>query len=205
MTRMFSKIAGAVLLAGAFLPSQLLAQSGDAEAGQAKAAACAACHGQNGISAAPEFPNLAGQVPGYIASQLAMFKDGSRENAVMAGFASALSEEDMADLDAFYSGQSPAIGSITPDQQELALAGQGIYRAGDAEYQVPACMSCHAPNGAGIAPKFPRLSGQSAPYIKASLLAYKDGSRKNDMMNHIAFPLSMEQIEALTAYISGLN
>nr|AGO87469.1 cytochrome c4 [uncultured bacterium B19D1_C12D4_E9D6] len=205
MTRMLLKIAGAALLVGALSPSLLLAQSGDAAAGQGKAAACAACHGQNGVAPSAEFPSLAGQVPGYIATQLRLFKDKERENAIMAGMVIGLSEQDMADLDAFYSSQPAIAGSITPEQEEQALAGRALYRSGNADYQIPACMSCHAPDGAGIAPKFPRLAGQSPVYIKSSLLAYKDGRRKNNIMSHIAFPLSMEQIEALTVYISGLN
>ena len=186
-------------------PTVLFAQSGDAEAGKAKSATCAACHGQVGVSASAEFPNLAGQVPGYIASQLKLYQDGERVNAMMGGMAAGLSEEDMADLDAFYSSQEPAVGSITPDQEELALAGQPLYRAGSAEYQVPGCMGCHGPTGSGIAPDYPRISGQTAEYIRTQLIAYKTGQRKNAMMNGIAFPLSAEQIDALATYISGLN
>ena len=194
-------LAGIAMLA----PSVLFAQEGDAEAGQAKSATCAACHGQVGVSASPDFPHLAGQVPGYIASQLKLYQDGVRENAMMGGMATGLSEQDMADLDAFYSSQAPAVGSITPDQQELALAGQPLYRAGSSEYQIPACMGCHGPTGNGIAPAYPRISGQTAEYIRTQLIAYKTGQRKNDMMNSIAFPLSAEQIDALATFISGLN
>ena len=201
MFRTLSIVAGLAML----VPSMLMAQTGDADAGEGKAVTCAACHGPKGVSISPEFPNLAGQVHGFIAAQLKMFKKGDRENAIMAGMSQPLSEQDMADLDAYYASLPANKGSITPEQEELALAGQSLYKAGSAEYSTPACMSCHSPTGSGIAPTFPRLAGQPASYIKSSLLAYKAGTRKNEMMNHIAFPLSEAQIEALATYISGLN
>ena len=204
MNRMLTMLAVVVLLG----PAPSFAQSGDAEAGQAKSATCVACHGQTGISVSPAFPHLAGQVPGFIAAQLKLFQkgaDGGRENAVMAGFVEGLSEQDMLDIDAFYSVQTPASGSITPEQEALALAGRPIYRAGHAEYSIPSCMGCHGPAGKGIGPHYPRLSGQPAEYIRTQLIAYKNGERENHIMNDVAFPLSMEQIDALATYISGLN
>ena len=204
MIRLLSILASCVLLA----PSLLMAQMGDAEAGKGKVVTCVACHGQNGISATPDFPHLAGQVPGYIAAQLALFKkgeDGGRVNAMMGGMVAALSEEDMADIDAYYSSLPAPQGSITPEQENLALSARSLYRAGDAEYNIPACMGCHGPNGKGIAPHYPLIAGQPASYIATQLIAYKTGERKHDMMNDIAFPLSAEQIDALSVYISGLN
>ena len=204
MYRMLRTLAGMVMLA----PALVLAQGGDAEAGRAKTATCVACHGQTGISISPAFPHLAGQVPGFIAAQLKLFQkgaDGGRQNVMMDGMVAGLSEQDMLDIDAFYSAQVPAAGSITPEQADLALAGRPVYRAGHAEFSIPACMGCHGPAGKGIAPHYPRLSGQPAEYIKAQLLAYKTGERENSIMNDIAFPLSEGQIDALATYISGLN
>ena len=204
MTRILSLIAGILLLA----PSQIFAQSGDAEAGKTKIVTCAACHGQNGIGTAPENPSLAGQVPGYIATQLKMFKlgaNGGRENAIMSGMVATLSEQDMADIDAYYSSLPPHMGSITPEQEETALAGRVVYRAGYDEFSIPACMGCHGPSGSGIAPHYPRLSGLSKEYLESQLLAYKSGQRKHLMMSPIAYPLSAQQIEELAVYISGLN
>ena len=149
MTRLLSIVAGICLLA----PSLVFA-GGDAAAGEAKAATCAACHGPNGNAIVDQFPHLAGQVPGYIAAQLAAFKDRSRENAVMAGIVGTLSEQDMKDLDAYFSGLPAHMGSITPEQQEAAVAGAAIYRAGFAEFDIPACMGCHGPTGSGVAPHF---------------------------------------------------
>ena len=207
MTRYLLMLAGFVLLA----PSMLYAQSGDAEAGKAKAAACGACHGQNGVGTTAEFPNLAGQVPGYIATQLALFKDGAtgveggRVNALMAGMVATLEAQDMADIDAYFSSMPAHQGSITPELEATAIAGMAVYRGGYAEYSIPACISCHGPTGGGIAPAFPRLAGQSIKYLTDSLLAFKSGTRTNEMMNHIAFPLSVQQIEELATYISGLK
>ncbi len=189
-------------------PGAIYAQSGDIEAGQAKSATCAACHGPTGVSMSSEYPHLAGQVPGYIATQLKLYQkgaDGGRENAIMAGMVAGLTEQDMLDLDAFYSNQAPAMGSIIPEQVEQALSGQPLYRAGQAEYRIPACMACHGPQGAGIGPHYPRLSGQPAQYTRDQLLAYKSGQRRHPIMNDIAFALSLDQIEALATYLSGLR
>lgn len=202
MFRIISILAGALF----FAPSAAFAA--DAEAGKAASVTCGACHGAAGVSSSPEWPHLAGQVPGYIASQLHEFKkgaEGNRNNPVMAGMVAPLSDEDIANLDAYYSALPPHKGFITPDQEEMALAGQKVFRAGYAEFEIPACMGCHGPSGAGIAPKFPRIAGMPKEYVQAQLLAFKNGTRKNDMMNPIAFPLSEQQIEELATYISGLN
>jgi cytochrome c553 len=177
---------------------------GDAEAGKAKSATCTACHMADGNSAVPSFPKIAGQQPGYIAKQLADFKSGARLDDTMKGIVAALSEQDMLDLDAYFSGQTQSPGEISQDQAELALAGEKVYRGGLTEFSVTACMACHGPDGKGLQPNFPRLSGQHASYIEKQLLAFKDGSRSNSMMNGIAFPLSAEQIKNLSVYISGL-
>jgi cytochrome c553 len=177
---------------------------GDAEAGKAKSATCTACHMADGNSAVPSFPKIAGQQPGYIAKQLADFKSGTRLDDTMKGMVAALSEQDMLDLDAYFSGQTQSPGEISQDQAELALAGEKVYRGGLTEFSVTACMACHGPDGKGLQPNFPRLSGQHASYIEKQLLAFKDGSRSNSMMNGIAFPLSAEQIKNLSVYISGL-
>lgn len=201
MTRfVFSVAVAALLVAG----GSATAGQGDAAAGRTAAAACAACHGANGNSATDQFPNLAGQVPGYIAAQLAKYKSGERQNPVMAGMVAALSEADMANLDAYYAGLEGHKGAITPAQEEAALAGGEIYRGGYKPYNIAACMGCHGPSGHGIPPAFPRLSGQHAAYIEAQLLAFKSGARKDPIMNPIAFALSAQQIRELALYVSAL-
>ncbi|MDD9875556.1 MAG: c-type cytochrome [Gammaproteobacteria bacterium] len=163
-----------------------------------------ACHGMDGNSPTDQFPHLAGQVPGYIAAQLAKFKSGERQNAVMAGLVAALSEQDMANLDAYYSSLEGKKGAITPDQEAAALAGGKIYRGGYKPYDIAACMGCHGPSGRGIPPAFPRIAGQPAAYIEAQLLAYKSGARINPIMNSVSFALSAQQIRELALYISAL-
>ena len=204
MIRMFKISMFSLMLAFA-MNTNSAAQSGDAEAGKQKSATCVACHGADGNSAVDQFPKIAGQVPGYIAAQLAAFKSGERENPIMAGMVSALSEQDMADLDAYYASQAASMGSISADQEVSARAGEAIYRGGVAEYNVPACMSCHGPSGSGIPTNFPRLSGQHAAVTEIQLLAFKSGQRKSPIMNPIAFPLSEEQIKQLALYISALQ
>ena len=193
------------LVIGLAFNTSSLAGSGDAEAGKQKSATCVACHGQDGNSPLDQFPKIAGQVPGYVAAQLAHFKSGERNNPVMAGMAGPLSEQDMLDLDAYYANQESTVEAIPSDMVEDALAGQAIYRGGIEKYSVPACIGCHGPAGAGIPPNYPRLGGQYAAYIEAQLLAYKSGAREHEMMNTIAFPLSEQQIKQLALYISALN
>lgn len=205
MTRFFislmSLLAATVVLLVAWASA---ARAGDVEAGRAASATCVACHGANGNSATDQFPNLAGQVPGYIAAQLARYQSGERNNPVMAGMAAPLSARDMANLDAYYSSLEGKKGAITPAQEAAALAGGKIYRGGYKPYNIAACMGCHGPSGLGIPPAFPRLSGQHAAYIEAQLLAFKSGARKNPIMNPIAFPLSAQQIKELALHISAL-
>jgi len=202
-----------VLIIAAFLAVSISNASnanaaGDAVAGKAKSAICATCHGAEGVSLIPLNPNIAGQVPGYISAQLKAFKSGERVNAIMAGQSAILSDEDMADLDAYYASL-PATGSasMTDDDKALAEAGKAIYRGGFAERGISACMSCHGPSGHGIPKNYPRVSGQHKEYLEQQLLAYKKGDRKgyNDIMYSISFGLSELQIKQLSAYMAGLN
>jgi cytochrome c553 len=185
--------------------SQTAAAGGDPAAGEQKAAACAACHGPDGNSVDPQFPVIAGQVRGYIADSLAAFKSGERPNAIMMGMSQPLSEQDMADLDAFYSAQAAAPRSITDEQLESARAGEAIYRGGYRPMDIPACMSCHGPAGQGIPTQYPRLAGQHPGYLEAQLNAYKTKQRPNPVMGPIAFLLTEEQIASLSLYISALQ
>ena len=165
---------------------------GDPAAGQAKSQICAACHGLDGNSVLPQNPVLAGQVPGYIAQQLTQFKSGGRKNAIMAGMTQSLSEQDMQDLDAWFSSQTAPPRTVSTDDLELAHVGEKLYRGGDSEMSIPACMGCHGPAGFGIPPNY-------------QLLAFKDGQRVSPIMGPIAFRLSAEQIKALAVYMSALQ
>ncbi len=179
--------------------------AGDAETGKAKSAACLACHGADGNSINPEWPSLAGQVPEYLVKQLQDFKSGARQNAVMTGMVAPLSEQDMADLAAYYASQTLKVSAPTDIQK--AQKGQRLYRGGNAKMLVSACMSCHGPSGQGIPPRFPRVSGQHAVYSESQLLAFKAGKRSNDneVMTRIAFRMSESEIKAVAHYLSGLK
>lgn len=195
----------AAAAAAALLLAQPALGAGDAQAGKAKAQACAACHGLDGKSPNPQWPHLAGQVPGYIAKQLAAFKSGTRKDSVMSGIAAKLSEQDMADLDAYYSELPPTEGTAT--DLELAKKGERLYRGGNRDTGVAACMGCHGPAGHGIPPHFPRVSGQNMAYLEKALLAFKRGERKDEreIMSRIAFFMSEEEIKAVAQYMHGLE
>ena len=179
--------------------------AGDPAAGQAKAQACVACHGADGNSASSGFPSLAGQVPGYIAGQLAAFKSGKRANAIMMGLAQPLSAEDMADLDAWYASQMIAPRSVSEEQLALASEGESLYRGGSAELAIPACIACHGPAGHGMPSNYPRVAGQWPEYLDSQLLAFKSGERAGKIMGPIAHRLSAQQIHALSVYMSALQ
>jgi cytochrome c553 len=171
---------------------------------------CAACHAADGNSNIAENPILAGQHAGYIAKQLYNFQvrpgatKAERENAIMAGFAAMLSPDDIRNVSAFYAAQ-PQKGSFAANKDLLAK-GQQIYRAGIPARGVPACVGCHAPNGAGIPIQYPRLSGQHAAYTQAQLVGFRSGARANSsQMMKISAQLSDADIAAVAEYIAGLR
>jgi cytochrome c553 len=189
-----------------FAAQAAFAVTGDADAGAQKAAVCGACHGMNGNSVNPEWPNLASQHAGYIASQLQLFKDGVRNNVIMAPNAMLLSEQDMANLAAYYSRQ--ALQGLEADPS-LYKAGEKLYRAGDASRDLPACIACHGPSGEGNGPAhYPALRGQHSLYTYTQLKAYASGERKvtgNNMMQVVAPKLSDEEMRAVASYLQGLR
>jgi cytochrome c553 len=168
------------------------------------AAVCAACHGVDGNSGIPANPKLAQQHPEYLMEELENFKEGKRANAVMKGFASALSEADMRNIAYWLAGQKAKLG-FAKDKALVAL-GERIYRGGIADRQVPACAGCHSPNGAGIPSKYPRLAGQHADYVAAQLTAFRDGGRKNSVeMQAVVAKMNDREIKAVADYIAGLR
>jgi cytochrome c553 len=182
--------------------------AGDAEAGKTKAAACGGCHGMDGNSLVPTFPKLAGQGEKYIAKQLAEFKaNTTRQNEMMLGMAAALSEEDAADIGAFYATQKLA-GPAPADESKLAM-GKQIYKGGDLTTGIPACQACHGPRGGGIASSgYPQVGGQYVDYTLAQLKAFRDGTRMNDdkmLMRSIMKDMTDEQLEAVANYIATLH
>ncbi len=201
------KIPSAALAILAILAAPVaLAVTGDAAAGAAKSAVCSACHGADGNSFNPEWPSLAGQHAGYIAAQLALFQQGVRDNPLMMPMAMTLSEQDMADLGAYYAAQAAQGGKADPANYRK---GEKLYRGGDRARGLPACTACHGPQGKGNAPaQYPAIHGQHATYAYAQLKAYASGTRKpagNDIMQVIAARLSDEEMQALASYVQGLR
>lgn len=210
MTSLLRGTALALGVFGVLVSTTAGAQDGknaDPEKGkQIAAQVCAACHGPDGNSPAAVNPHLASQHRAYIAKQLSNFKSGERKNPIMAGFAAGLSPEDMKALGAYFEQQAlkPAMAS----DKARALQGEKIYRGGIAAKGVPACSSCHAPNGAGIPAQYPRLQGQFKEYTLAQLQAFRSGERANDpaqMMRMIAAKLTDQEMTALAEYIAGLR
>jgi len=200
------KISIQMLIIWCVLVSQTLWAGGDIEAGKSKSAACAACHGADGNSMNPAWPKLAGQGAPYIYSQLAMFKDGTRQNALMAGQAAGLSDQDMHDLAAYYASLT---GSPSAADPELVEQGESIYRGGIADKEVAACMACHSPSGAGNpTAQFPKLSGQHAAYTAAQLKAYRSMERNYpaaQIMVKVAERMTDAEIQAVAEYMAGLH
>ena len=182
--------------------------AGDAEAGKTKAMACGGCHGMDGNSLVPTFPKLAGQGESYIVKQVADFKANTkRQDAMMIGMVAALSDQDAADIGAYYQSQTLA-SAATFDESKLAL-GREIYKGGNLQTGVPACQGCHGAAGAGNAPAgYPQLAGQFPTYTLKQLNAFKDGSRTNDkgeIMRQVLVIMSDVEIDAVTQYIASLK
>jgi cytochrome c553 len=132
------------------------------------------------------------------------FKSGKRANAVMSGFASALSEEDMRNV-AWWVASKPATAGAAKDKALVTL-GERIYRGGIADRNIAACAGCHSPNGAGIPAQYPRLAGQHADYTAAQLTQFRDGVRNNSIqMTGVAAKLNDREIKAVADYIAGLR
>ncbi|WPC05062.1 c-type cytochrome [Pseudomonas benzenivorans] len=181
--------------------------AGDLVAGQNKAAVCGACHGADGNSAAPNFPKLAGQGERYLLKQLQDIKSGSRQVVEMTGLLDNLSDQDLADIAAYFANQKMSVGAADP---KLVERGEALFRGGKLEEGMPACIGCHAPNGRGLdAAGFPQIGGQHAAYVAKQLTDFREGNRTNDgdslIMRSIAAKLSNKDIEALSSYVQGLH
>jgi cytochrome c553 len=184
----------------------------DAAKGQSIAnRVCAACHGADGNSPTAANPKLAGQIPEYLKKQLSNFKSvggkkAERDNPVMGGMAAGLSDSDIRDVAAYFSGQATKPGAAKrPETVEL---GRKIWRGGDLAKGLPACAACHGATGAGLPAQYPRLAGQYPEYVEAQLKAFRAGDRHNDankMMQSIAAKMSDPEIRAVADYIVGLR
>lgn len=210
---------------------------GDINAGQGKSGSCASCHGEQGNSMMPLFPKLAGQNEGYLVKQMQAFKDGSRVDSTMGAMVAGLTDQDMQDIAAFYAAQAVAINEIpqvNPDdlddiddnndltvhekklakkalQDELTTfmaLGYDVYRNGDLDNEISACIACHGPYGEGNKPaSFPALKGQHAGYLEKTLTDFKTDQRSNNpdnMMHMIAKKMTEDEIKAMSYYVSSM-
>jgi len=176
----------------------------DLAKGQASAAVCGACHSSDGSRGTAANPILQGQHPEYLVKQLTEFKAGKRVNAIMAGIAATLSEDDMKNVAAFYASKQAAPGAAK--NKDTIQLGERIYRGGIADRNIPACAGCHSPNGAGIPAQYPRLGGQHAEYTESQLTSFRAGLRGNSaQMMAIAAKLNDKEIKAVADYLEGLR
>ncbi|MEE7548521.1 c-type cytochrome [Xanthomonas sp. Kuri4-1] len=196
---------------------------GDPKAGQAKATACAACHGPDGNPAVAMYPRIAGQSERYVAHQIALIAGGQRTGgavAAMVPFVQDLTAQDMRDLGAYFATQKGAAG-IADDtvvtegpykDMKFYEIGQKLYRGGDSARGIPACMACHGPTGAGNpGPAYPHIGGQHAEYVARRLQEYQAGATQEkdpalfNIMAQVTHALTDQEIQALASYLQGLH
>ena len=196
-------------IAVATMPITALAQEeADIQAGQAKAAICAACHGADGNSMVPQWPSLAGQHEAYIEKQIKLIKSNKRQVPEMMAIVGSLTDEDIRNIAAYYASQTPKV--LVADEA-LVATGRRLFQAGNADTGVPACMACHGPAGRGnpIA-GYPALAGQHSVYTEKMLNKYREGTYWGDddtsslVMVGVSARLTDAEIEAVSSYIQGL-
>ena len=182
---------------------------GDAAAGQSKAAVCAACHGADGNSVVPNWPKIAGQHSAYLERQVVLIKSGNRPVPEMTGIVASLSDQDIADLAAYFSEQSKNAGLT---DEALLATGELLYRAGNPETDVPACMACHGPAGEGNPLSgYPSVAGQHSVYSEKMLKGFRTGQTwgeddaSSKIMADVTKRLTDDEIKAVSSYIQGLH
>lgn len=191
-----------------------LVKNGNAENGKNLAESCKACHGLRGEGTAaetrdgevtPAIPALAGQTANYIFKQLRDYYNGDRENDIMTGIAKGLSEQDAADLAAwFFSLSLPT----QPIKMEDVSAAESLIKSGDGKRILPPCFVCHGADGQGEKIDIPSLAGQQAEYFERTLMQYRSGERHNDIysrMRLIARQLKEAEIKILAKYYQQLK
>lgn len=187
--------------------------AGDPQAGAALAlkgntrgaAACIACHGPKGEGNADAgYPHLAGLRADYLVHQLKSFGQGTRKQQLMTPIAKALSEQEAADVSAYYA-QLPWTPTPPDPKQRPTARGAQLAHNGEWGKDLPACFSCHGPHGEGVG-AFPRIAGQHEKYLLAQLQAWRSGTRRNDnmhLMKASAKKLSVQDVGIVAAYIAN--
>jgi cytochrome c553 len=178
--------------------------AGDPAAGREKSFLCQGCHGEYGISIDPVIPKLAGQYGNYISKQVRNYQAGTRSHQIMNAMAATISDDDLADIAAYFASQDKMEGDNSGDNP----LGKDLFLHGDPPKLRLACVNCHGVKGKGLHPKlsmFPVIGGQHKEYIRRQLVNFRSGSRTNSpnsIMNKVASSLTDEEIEALSEYVS---
>ncbi|WP_440875186.1 c-type cytochrome [Thalassotalea sp. PLHSN55] len=195
------------LLLGLGVINTAAAFAGDAAAGKTKSATCAACHGANGISAIPLYPNLAGQPAAYIVKQLKAFKNGDRKDMMMAPMAVNLSDEDMADLAAHFASlpRNPEAAASAGASSAAAPAAGDVKIVGNfpGQAKAAACTACHGADGNSLVTMYPKLAGQGEQYLVKQIHDFKDGTRKDPVMAPMVAALSDQDIADLAEFFAA--
>ncbi len=169
---------------------------------------CSNCHGQTGNSVSPNFPNLAAQQEAYLVAQLQQFKSHSREDPAgfeyMWGLSHNLSDKQIQELAAHFASQKLERGRDEGRPERIA-AGKAIFASGVPEKSVPACGSCHGPDGMGNA-AFPRIAGQHADYLAKQLKVFQRTNQRPEgaVMKTVAHDLTEQNIQNVSAYLQAM-
>lgn len=197
-------IGGSLCLSGGAFSADV-ASSGEDAALKNTVQTCGTCHGVNGHSVSPTFPNLAAQTAPYIEAQLKAFKEQTRADpdaqAYMWGMASQLSDPMIVSLAAYFAKQPAADGK--PGDAALIARGKRLFEEGVPARQIPPCASCHGAHAEGMA-TFPRLAGQHAPYLLKQLLVIQNALRSAPVMHGIVQQLTKDQMQAIVAYLESI-
>ena len=198
----------ALLLTSLATPASALGV-GNAMSGRVLAERCAACHGWEGRSTSDDFPHLAGQHEQYLLKQLHNYRDGIRQDPIMnAVQLEGISDQELADLAAWYAAQTPVEGVARSSDEQIDL-GERIYYGGIKSIGVAACIACHGPTGQGNPlANFPVIAGQHARYLAKTLKQFRARQRNNDpqeAMRHLMRRITDEEIDAVSHYLEGLH
>jgi cytochrome c553 len=178
---------------------------GDPVAGKDKSELCQGCHGVEGVSFEGLAPSLAGQYALYIAKQLRNFQSGLRTHQIMSAIAATVSDDDLADITAYFASRPKMKGAGSDNK-----LGKELFLHGDMSRMMVACVNCHGVNGKGKTPTnpvFPVIGGQQKDYLRGQLINFRDGDRGNSpggVMNIITQKLTDQELDALADYLSGL-
>jgi cytochrome c553 len=184
---------------------KLRSAPGDPVAGKEKSQLCQGCHGEVGVSLEGMAPKLAGQYGKYIAKQVRNFQSGTRVHQIMSAVAATVSDDDLADIAAYFAVQEKMKGSGVTNK-----VGENLFLHGDMTRMMVACVNCHGVNGKGKTPTnhvFPVIGGQHKDYLRGQLINFRAGDRGNSpggVMNIITQKLTDAELDALADYVSGL-